>query len=157
MQQDSFIPNIKRFTISAPFPHTSSPVLQFLRRLLRRWLKQRPITIILQEMTLDAFFLYMQLFFGVVEKVSKKEQGAEGNPQQQIQNAVMRSFRIAQECPELFCIATGINDPEFFQSLPPSSLRAIEEAIEEVNPAKKNISDLLRAYVRDQEIRNGRG
>lgn len=136
------------------------PVLHFLG-----FKELKPYTIILDAMNLENLQKYLHLLFQAAEEIREEYQENNGSILEVIMENLDISFMVAQKNPEIFSIATGINDPEFFRSLPATEVEILELAIQELNPslvklkkkmegAAAKIEDLVKE-IKDLKYPNG--
>ena len=141
----------KKVTVKlfAPFPPCGNKWGRFFRPLLRflRVWKEDEYEITLQEMSSENLYK----FYGfMMDSLSLLQDYADLNADflKIMQNSIMRSHEVAMISPEIFALATGLPDHEWFRALPPSQIHLLEEKIDEANPsiveAKKNLVDLVK-------------
>lgn len=142
--------------ILAPFPPCRNkwgqvfrPVLCFLGV----W-REDEYEIELKEMSAEALYVYYEQ---MMDSLSVLQQYADFNADfmRIFQNSIMRAHEVAKISPQVFALATGIDDHEWFRSLPPSQIHDLEEAIERANPsiqeAKKNLMALAKKVEEELE------
>jgi len=135
----SFIPGTrpkKKVTVEALFPPIKNRVLRHLRPFLRAIGLHRPgpVTINLREMDGNKTYQYM-LHLAEGYKLLSQEVDKEMGLLDAIKKGFEIAGKIAEMTPAAYAIATGIDDPDFYRTLPSSQTRILEEGIEAANPA----------------------
>jgi len=125
----------RRVEVQAPFPPSNSEIVKTLRPWLRALRLHRPgrYALTIREMDLDTWFRYVQELVNGSERLTQGKEMTDAMSALNEWLAVTREVT-TQNMPVMFCIATGVQDVEFFRVLAPSQREIVMQAILAVNP-----------------------